>query len=197
MRIRRRGRVRRPRPRPPSRPRPPASRREPGRRHRRPGRRHRPSSVPGGCCCWCCCCRHPGGPATAQRRRRRRGRAKAGAAAVATEVGGGRDRGQLRRHRGHAAVSTCKRAEGGVRAHGMRVGMRGERTALPQNMPRRLSRCEPAKARIEQPRPGVEPGDPRHEAEGWTRCPRGRENSAATQRVAQVFLYGKAKTPPK
>ena len=46
-------------------------------------------------------------------------------------------------------------------------------------------------------RPGVEPGDPQHEAEGWTRCPRGRENSKATQRVAQVFLYGKAKAPPK
>ena len=46
-----------------------------------------------------------------------------------------------------------------------------------------------------QPRPGVAPGDPQHEAEGWTWCPRGRESSVALQRVAQVILYGKVKTP--
>ena len=46
-----------------------------------------------------------------------------------------------------------------------------------------------------QPRPGVAPGDPQHEAEGWTWCPRGRESSVALQRVAQVLLYGKVKTP--
>ena len=27
-----------------------------------------------------------------------------------------------------------------------------------------------------QPRPGVAPGDPQHEAEGWTLCPRGRQS---------------------
>ena len=46
-----------------------------------------------------------------------------------------------------------------------------------------------------QPRPGVAPGDPQHEAEGWTWCPRGRESSVALQQVAQVLLYGKVKTP--
>ena len=29
-----------------------------------------------------------------------------------------------------------------------------------------------------QPRPGVEPGDPQHEAEGWTQCPQGRGDYA-------------------
>ena len=32
-----------------------------------------------------------------------------------------------------------------------------------------------------QPRTGVEPGDPQHEAEGWTRCPRGRENAGRSK----------------
>ena len=37
-----------------------------------------------------------------------------------------------------------------------------------------------------QPRPGVAPGDPQHEAEGWTWCPRGLREYAQ-----QVLLYGK------
>ena len=49
---------------------------------------------------------------------------------------------------------------------------------------------------LNQPRPGVEPGDPQHKAEGWTLCPQGRA-CAAVQRVAQVLLYGEVKTPPK
>ena len=48
-----------------------------------------------------------------------------------------------------------------------------------------------------QPRPGVAPGDPQHEAEGWTWCPRVERVCAAMQRVAQVLLYGKVKTSPK
>ena len=30
-----------------------------------------------------------------------------------------------------------------------------------------------------QPRPGVEPGDPQHEAEGWTQCLQGRGDYAS------------------
>ena len=49
-----------------------------------------------------------------------------------------------------------------------------------------------------QPRPGVEPGDPQHKAEGWTQCPRGREHMRSDAAIAaQVLLYGKVKTPPK
>ena len=45
-------------------------------------------------------------------------------------------------------------------------------------------------ARIEQssvsPRPGFEPGDPQHEAEGWTQCPRGRESKQAADSGSSV-----------
>ena len=46
-----------------------------------------------------------------------------------------------------------------------------------------------------QPRPGVAPGCPQHEAEGSTWCLRGSECMRSEQRVAQVFLYGKVQTP--
>ena len=48
-----------------------------------------------------------------------------------------------------------------------------------------------------QPRPGVAPGDPQHEAEGWTSSSGAESVCAAKQRVAQVLLYGKVKTLPK
>ena len=48
-----------------------------------------------------------------------------------------------------------------------------------------------------QPRPGVAPGDPQHKAVGWTSSSGAERVCAAMQRVAQVFLYGNAKTPPK
>ena len=43
-----------------------------------------------------------------------------------------------------------------------------------------------------QPRTGVEPGDPQHEAEGWTRCPRGRENT----QVAASDSHSSVDAPP-
>ena len=42
-----------------------------------------------------------------------------------------------------------------------------------------------------QPRPGVAPGDPQHEAEGWTWCPRGGESSVAMQRLAEQQSAGR------
>ena len=47
-----------------------------------------------------------------------------------------------------------------------------------------------------QPRPGVAPGDPQHEAEGWTSSSRAESmrSDAAMQRHP-VILYGKVKTP--
>ena len=39
-----------------------------------------------------------------------------------------------------------------------------------------------------QPRPGVAPGDPQHEAEGWTWCPRGRESADDAATRPSVFV---------
>ena len=39
-----------------------------------------------------------------------------------------------------------------------------------------------------QPRPGVAPGDPQHEAEGWTWCPRGRESADNAATRPSVFV---------
>ena len=46
-----------------------------------------------------------------------------------------------------------------------------------------------------QPRPGVAPGCPQHEAEGSTWCLRGSECMRSEQRVAQVLLDGNVQTP--
>ena len=47
-----------------------------------------------------------------------------------------------------------------------------------------------------QPRPGVAPGDPQHEAEGWTWCPRGRENADDAVTRPSVFVR-ESKHPAK
>ena len=50
-----------------------------------------------------------------------------------------------------------------------------------------------------QPRPGVAPGDPQHEAEGWTSSSGAESMRAAMQRLAQqptVFVRG-SKDPCK
>ena len=39
-----------------------------------------------------------------------------------------------------------------------------------------------------QPRPGVAPGDPQHEAEGWTWCPQGRESADDAATRPSVFV---------
>jgi hypothetical protein len=42
-----------------------------------------------------------------------------------------------------------------------------------------------------QPRPGVAPGDPQHEAEGWTLCPRGREHAQRCSESSKSFCTAK------
>ena len=45
-----------------------------------------------------------------------------------------------------------------------------------------------------QPRPGVEPGGPQHEAEGWTLCPRSREH--AHDAASRLSLFVRERKDP-
>ena len=46
-----------------------------------------------------------------------------------------------------------------------------------------------------QPRPGVEPGDPQHKAEGWTQCPRGREHAQRRSYSRPSLFVRESKDP--
>ena len=46
-----------------------------------------------------------------------------------------------------------------------------------------------------QPRPGVEPGDPQRKAEGWTQCPRGREHAQRCSYSRPSLFVRESKDP--
>ena len=98
----------------------------------------------------------------------------------------------------HAEMALVERGLGAKRAHAKSQSVTMMEQVCVRTWAQRRSRCAHACAGVgrahplasrrdtelivglcmhesNQPRPGVAPGDPQHEAEGWTWCPRGRD----------------------
>ena len=104
------------------------------------------------------------------------------------------NRNQLGNMEAMAAAAACRTGLGCAQAQTSSSDR--AHTVTRQPRPARSSTRESNES-SQQPRPGVEPDDPQHEAEGWTRCPQGRENSASDAKLHTLFTTVKVKAPPK